>query len=108
MITHQGPGARLPSRLRRLILTLAVTLCTVVLPGIAVLKAPAVSRVTVWDTGSRRAGQADIAARAGWRPVPTELFALEADPPKAASDPGYYGMEYAFKGDAAVENESLI
>jgi hypothetical protein len=39
--------------------------------------------------------------------VPSELFALEADPPKAASDPGYYGREYSFKGDAVVENHNL-
>jgi hypothetical protein len=36
------------------------------------------------------------------------LLLLEADPPKARSDPGYYGREYSFKGDAVVENEKLI
>jgi hypothetical protein len=36
------------------------------------------------------------------------LFTLEADPPKASSDPGYYGREYAFKGDAVVENQNVL
>jgi hypothetical protein len=40
--------------------------------------------------------------------VPSDLLSLEADPPKARSDPGYYGREYSFKGDAVVENEKLI
>ena len=36
--------------------------------------------------------------------MPTDLLTLEADPLKASSDPGYYGREYSFKGDAVVEN----
>jgi len=32
---------------------------------------------------------------------------LEANPPKAASDPWYDGSDYSFKGDAAVENRRL-
>jgi hypothetical protein len=67
----------------------------------------AASNVVVWDTGSKLADLGDVEDRAGWRPVPRELFALEADPPKAASDPGYYGREYSFKGDAVVENHNL-
>ena len=39
--------------------------------------------------------------------MPAELLSLEANPPKAASDPGYYGREYSFKGDAVVENRHL-
>ncbi|HEY0549152.1 MAG TPA: hypothetical protein VGF13_06085, partial [Verrucomicrobiae bacterium] len=42
-----------------------------------------------------------------WKTVPSELFVFEPDPAKAASDPGYYGREYSFKGDAVVENHSL-
>jgi hypothetical protein len=67
----------------------------------------AASKVVVWDAGARFADTIDAEKRAGWKAVPTELFAFEADPPKAASDPGYYGREYSFKGDAVVENRSL-
>ena len=75
------------------------------LPAIAPLQAAA--NVVIWDSGSRLAATSEIATRTGWSPVPSELFALEADPPKAASDPGYYGREYSFKGDAIVENAVL-
>lgn len=67
----------------------------------------AATNVVVWDTGSRFAGTTDAGNRDGWKSVPSELFAFEADPPKAASDPGYYGREYSFKGDPVVENRSL-
>jgi hypothetical protein len=40
--------------------------------------------------------------------VPTDLLTLEANPPKASSDPGYYGREYSFKGDAVVENQRIV
>jgi hypothetical protein len=61
----------------------------------------------VWDTDSRFADTIDVKNRTGWKAVPSELFAFETDPAKAASDPGYYGREYSFKGDAVVENHSL-
>ncbi len=64
----------------------------------------AASNVTLWDTGSAyRAGE-----RAAWKVVPSDLLSLEANPPKASSDPGYYGREYIFSGDAVVENNSLL
>src|SRR5437899_8526018 len=68
------------------------------------------TNVVVWDTGSRLPGTGEgvSPSRAGWKAVPSELFVFESDPPKAASDPGYYGREYAFKGDAVVENQRLI
>jgi hypothetical protein len=50
----------------------------------------------------------DIENRAGWKVVPPNLLLLEADPTKASSDPGYYGREYEFQGDAVVENSGLI
>ena len=78
---------------------------TIVLP--AIQQTEAATNVVVWDTGSPLADAADIKSRAGWKPVPSELFIMEADPSKAASDPGYYGREYAFQGDAVVENRSL-
>ena len=86
--------------------TLVMLAATVVLPTIQ--RTEAATNVVVWDTGSRLAAAADLENRAGWKSVPSELFALEADPPKAASDPGYYGREYSFKGDAIVENSRLV
>jgi len=65
------------------------------------------AKVAVWDTGSPLSGTIDMRSRAGWKAVPPDLLALEADPPKASSDPGYYGREYAFAGDAVVENDSV-
>ncbi len=70
-------------------------------------RAAAAANLVVWDTGSRFADTIELENRAGWKAVPAELFVFEADPSKAASDPGYYGREYSFKGDAVVENHSL-
>ena len=67
----------------------------------------AATNVRVWDSGSRFTDTAEVANRTGWKAVPSELFVFEADPPKAASDPGYYGRDYSFKGDAVVENHHL-
>jgi hypothetical protein len=63
--------------------------------------------VAIWDSGSYPADRQD-AGRAGWKLVPTELFRFEAEPAKAASDPGYYGREYSFQGDAVVESQRLL
>ncbi|MEN6429113.1 MAG: hypothetical protein ABFE13_27505 [Phycisphaerales bacterium] len=60
--------------------------------------------VVVWDTQSRLSDAIDVRGRAGWKAVPTDPFTLEADPARAFSDPGYYGREYTFAGDAVVEN----
>jgi hypothetical protein len=65
------------------------------------------TNVVVWDTSSHFGDTIDIGNRTGWRVVPTDLLALEADPAKAFSDPGYYGREYAFAGDTVVENGLL-
>jgi hypothetical protein len=70
-------------------------------------RADAATNIVVWDTSAHFADAVNVADRAGWKAVPTELFAFEADPAKAASDPGYYGREYSFKGDAVVENRSV-
>jgi len=67
----------------------------------------AATNVVIWDTGSRLTDASDVENRAGWNAVPSELFVFEKDPPKAASDPGYYGREYSFKGDPVVENRNL-
>ena len=61
----------------------------------------------IWDTISPFGDAIDLQNRTNWKPVPTNLLAVERDPVAAASDPGYYGREYAFSGDAVVENEHL-
>ena len=60
--------------------------------------------VILWDTGAPLGDAIDTTSRGPWKAVPTDLLTLETDPPKASSDPGYYGREYTFKGDAVVEN----
>jgi hypothetical protein len=62
------------------------------------------ANIVIWDTVSHFASTVDIQDRTGWKAVPADLLMLEADPPKASSDPGYYGREYSFEGDAVVEN----
>lgn len=62
------------------------------------------ANVTLWDTGSPLGDTVNLADRAKWKAVPSNLLLLEADPLKSASDPGYYGREYTFQGDAVVEN----
>ena len=74
---------------------------------LAIQRTQAATNVVVWDTLSHFAGTVEVADKDGWKPVPTQLLLLEANPPKAASDPGYYGRDYSFKGDAVVENRSL-
>ena len=62
----------------------------------------------IWDTMSTFIDTVDLRDRTSWKPVPTDLLKLESNPFIAFSDPGYYGREYAFNGDAVVENEHLI
>ncbi len=70
-------------------------------------RAQAARAVALWDTVAPLAGNFSAEDRAAWKAVPGDLLVLEANPPKARSDPGYYGREYAFKGDAVVETRSL-
>jgi hypothetical protein len=65
------------------------------------------ARTLIWDTLSPFVNSVDLRDRSNWKPVPTDLLTLELDPLAAFSDPGYYGREYDFKGDAIVENERL-
>ena len=98
-------GVRKSESLLRKTMLLGLVAMSAVFP--ATQRTEAATNVVVWDAGSRFADAIDAENRAGWKAVPSELFAFEADPPKAASDPGYYGREYSFKGDAVVENHSL-
>jgi hypothetical protein len=81
-----------------------VLLAAVVLVGSVPARA---SNVTLWDTGSRAGDVFHVENKAGWKAVPPNLLLLEADPLKSSSDPGYYGREYTFQGDAVVENSYL-
>src|SRR5437879_556022 len=63
--------------------------------------------VVLWDTVTPLADALPTADPSPWKQVPRDLLTLESDPPKASSDPGYYGREYLFKGDAIVENDKL-
>lgn len=74
---------------------------------VSMLTVGGAANVALWDT-SAPIGNGGLSDRAKWKSVPSELFALEAEPAKAASDPGYYGREYAFSGDAAVENSLFV
>ena len=61
----------------------------------------------IWDTLSPFTETVDLQDRSNWKSIPADLLTLELDPLVASSDPGYYGREYDFKGDAIVENEYL-
>lgn len=74
----------------------------------AIQRSEAAGNIAVWDTASHLANLTEAENRTAWKSVPANLFALEAEPLKAASDPGYYGLEYSFKGDVVVENRNLV
>lgn len=77
------------------------------LAGLTPTSAKAAANIVLWDTGSALADSSKPGDTTNWRPVPAEIFSLEKDPAKAASDPGYYGREYLFHGDAVVANHRL-
>lgn len=86
----------------------ALVLVPVTCPRVSIAQAKGeIADTLVWDTQSPFVNAVDVRDRTNWRPVPTDLLTLEANPPVASSDPGYYGREYSFKGDAVVENERL-
>ncbi len=69
---------------------------------------PAATRnVSLWDTLAPLGEKPISGDRSGWKAVPDDLLLLEKDPAKASSDPGYYGRDYAFQGDAVVETPTL-
>lgn len=81
----------------------------VALLALAAFTAPvaAAPNIVLLDTGATLGNVESATDRSGWKVVPMDLFTLETDPPKASSDPGYYGREYTFKGDAVIENRHL-
>ena len=82
-------------------------LCGIVVAAATVPPAQAAPNVALWDTTAPLAETFTAADRSTWKAVPRDLLDLEANPPEAKSDPGYYGREYTFKGDAVVEIRSL-
>lgn len=103
MNVMQAVTRRNPIPLPRMALA-AVLACAVALT----LPASQAATVTLWDTGVPLADAAIPPNQTEWKAVPTELFVFEASPGKAVSDPGYWGREYSFKGDAVVENQGLF
>jgi hypothetical protein len=87
--------------------TLRTILLTIVVGASLAWGGGGAANVVVWDTPSHFGEAIDVDSRAGWKAVPCDLLTLEADPARAFSDPGYYGREYAFAGDAVVENGRL-
>jgi hypothetical protein len=67
-----------------------------------------ISKTLIWDTISTPGNTVDLQNRAGWKVVPTDLLTLELNPVAASSDPGYYGREYSFSGNAVVEQDRLF
>jgi hypothetical protein len=64
-------------------------------------------QIRLWDTTTPVGDRIEGSERAEWQAVPTDLMRLEKDPHKASSDPGYYGREYSFRGDAVVEGPTI-
>jgi hypothetical protein len=75
-------------------------------PGRVSAQGPA--NVVLWDTGTHFSDAVEVNDRGAWKAIPTDLLTFEANPPKASSDPGYYGLDYAFRGDAVVENQKVL
>ena len=100
MKLYQGmSGYRLPFWKRVLILLLVIG------PGLLMAQTKENTPNTrIWDTMSPLTKSNDFGNRNHWRLVPTDLLNLEANPLAVSADPGYYGREYAFQGDAVVEN----
>ena len=88
---------------RLVLLAITLSVCSVPVRASGQIR----QNVTLWDTGTPLGDTVDLANRAQWKAVPPNLLMLEADPLKSSSDPGYYGREYTFQGDAVVENSYL-
>ncbi len=95
-------------RSRLVLLAITLTVCSVPVRAYRQTPQNVAANVTLWDTGAPLGDTADLQNRANWKAVPPNLLMLETDPLKSSSDPGYYGREYTFQGDAVVENSYLI
>ena len=101
MKLYQGMSDyRLPFWKRVLVLLLIIG------PGASMAQMKANTPNTrIWDTMSPFMESIDFGNRNHWRLIPTDLLTLETNPLVISADPGYYGREYAFQGDAVVENK---
>ncbi len=63
--------------------------------------------IVLWDTSAPQAELLQPENRSAWKAVPSDLLLLESNPAKASSDPGFYGRDYVFRGDAVVENRRM-
>jgi len=104
MKSNQGVNQSEPYLRRKL----GLALLAIVAVLTASQRAQGATNIIVWDTGSRLADSSKLTERGSWKAVPSELFVFESEPLKAASDPGYYGREYSFKGDPVVENSHFV
>jgi hypothetical protein len=66
------------------------------------------NNVLIWDTSTPIENLTDSPVRPNWQLVPPNLMLLEDDPVKSSRDPGYYGRDYSFKGEAVVENDHYL
>ena len=72
-----------------MLLRKALLVALTILAGISeIQRAEAATNVVLWDTLSALADPLEVENRTDWKPVPSDLLTLEADPPKASSDPG--------------------
>jgi len=76
--------------------------------ALAAASTNAVAKVILWDTMTPQMETLNLEDRTAWNAVPNDLLQLETQPAKASSDPGYYGREFLFKGDAVVENNKFV
>jgi hypothetical protein len=90
-----------------ILVTVVALMAAYPVPAAQNTQTTASANLTLWDTGSPIGDKLNPGDRAGWKTVPTDLLLLEKDPPKASSDPGYYGRDYSFHGDAVVETPAL-
>jgi hypothetical protein len=102
-------SVRTPRNLARRFLTVASVAALATVGAAAEIKPAGPARnLVLWDTLSPLGDKLNAGDRSSWKAVPDDLLLLEKDPPKASSDPGYYGRDYAFRGDAVVETPTLI
>jgi hypothetical protein len=86
----------------------ALLIAVATITGLAEIARSGASRnLVLWDTLLPVGDRLKSDDRSGWKAVPNDLLRLEKDPLKASSDPGYYGRDYSFAGDAVVETPGL-
>jgi hypothetical protein len=101
-------SSRITQKLPGMLLIATLLVAVAASQGVAETTRSGVPRnLVLWDTLSPVGDAFNPESRSDWKAVPNDLLLLEKDPPKASSDPGYYGRDYSFKGDAVVETTTL-